>query len=135
MQALFFFAGGTLCAARMEAITHIWSRAEVRVEGGRVSADGETWLAALDLPMRFTRGARQVRPDVNYIVFNELPGHAVRVDQILTRAAFEPGALHLLPPFVFAAGCQDFTHLLDMGEFLAFLIAPSALTRILGEAA
>ena len=135
MQALFFFAGGTLCAARMEAISRIWSRAEVRVVNGRVSDDGETWLTALDLPMRLTRGARQVRPDVNYIVFNALPGHAVRVDQILTRAAFEPGALHLLPPFVFAPGCQDFSHLVDMGEFLAFLINPQALTLDAGAAA
>ena len=121
-----FLADKLVCAARMTQIEKVYARAEVTVNRGRLQAGDES-QAIIDLPRFFDPTRRLLNADVHFVKFTGLKGQVVKVDQILTRAEARPEALHLLPAFAFVPGRQAFSHLIDLGEYQAYLLDPEAL--------
>lgn len=130
MEALFFLAGGVVCAARMEAIERIHARAEGRVEAGEVRFEGEAPRRLIDLPRLIESGPRRLKPGAHFLELHGLSGRALKVDRLLTRDRVAASEIHLLPPHVFAPGRQWFSHLLDAREFCAFLVDPARLGEL-----
>ena len=122
MEALFFLAGGVVCAVRMEQVARIHARAEARVTGNSVVFGDDPPLRQIDLPRLLAPGPRRLLPGAGFLRLEPLPGRALKVERLLTRTAVAPTRIHLLPPHVFQPEQRWFSHLVDQGEFCAFLI-------------